>query len=232
MITPLQRAPAPEQIASPVHEAGKRANNERYAIYQEKYRLARNIAFVCLGITAISVTGNVWQGIQSKAFPYIVERDKLGDAVALHPADHAAPIDWRAIQAEAARWVFDVRTLSTDSQSEAHFITEAYNHTDTNAPARQELNDWYSHNDPWQRAQKELVNVEILSALPLDPQIWKSWRVQWREDVRTRAGVIETSQAYEAIMSVSVIPPRTEADIQKNYDGFFVTNFTWEKRGS
>jgi type IV secretion system protein TrbF len=229
MISVFKKEPN-EEFASPIYQAQQTTWNERYSIHIKNERQWRAAAFVSFGILALSVTGNVWQGIQSKIVPYVVERDHLGDEVALHPAEQSTPIDWRTIQYEAAQWIHDVRTVSTDMQDERHFIYSAYDRTDRNAPAGAELDRWFKDNVPWVRAKENIVTVSVMTSLPTDKSDWKTWRVLWKEDTMTRSGVLVTSQVWEAILNIIVKPPQTESEIQKNHSGFYVQNFTWEPR--
>ena len=102
---------------------------------------------------------------------------------------YAAPADPRLIRAQLARWVDDVRSVYVDVAAEKHLITEAYAMVDRNARSRAAaLNDWFSHNDPFKRAQDDSVGVAVESVLPLSGN---TWRVEWREDRRTRQGGME-----------------------------------------
>jgi type IV secretion system protein TrbF len=231
MMAMLRRSPS-EEFASPIHQAQRSDWNERYGHYVTGERRWRYVAFALAGITALSVAGNVIQGTQSKIVPYVVERDQLGDEVAVGLANRAMPIDPRTIQAEVSRWVHDVRTVSTDMQDERSFIYEAFDHTDKNGPATNELSQWFKDNIPWVRAKENIVTVEILSALPMDQNVWHTWRVDWRENTLTRSGVLQQSHVWEVILTVSVIPPRTETEVRKNHAGVFIENFSWSTRGS
>lgn len=47
----------------------------------------RLMAFGCLGLTAATSAGLLWQSLQSRVVPYVVEVDHLGEARAVAPAD-------------------------------------------------------------------------------------------------------------------------------------------------
>jgi type IV secretion system protein TrbF len=231
VISILKRSPS-DEFAAPIHQAQVTTWNERYAVHMRNERHWRAAAFVSFGLLALSVAGNVEQGTQSKIVPYVVERDHLGDEVAVGLANRAMPVDPRTIQAEVSRWVHDVRTVSTDMQDERAFIYEAFDHTDKNGPATNELSQWFKDNIPWVRAKENIVTVEVLSALPMDQNTWHTWRVDWRENTLTRSGVLEQSHVWEVILTVSVIPPRTETEVRKNHAGVFIENFSWSTRGT
>jgi type IV secretion system protein VirB5 len=72
-----------------------------------------------------------------------------------------------------------------------------------------------------------MVGIAIESVLPISA---KTWRVEWREDTRTRGGTLESSRNWEATITVSVNPPTTDAEILSNPTGLFVEAFSWSSR--
>ena len=189
MTRPL-KAPAldPDNPHSAVYLAARREWNERYGSYIAQAHAWRLTALASLGVAFVAVVGIAWIGAQSRIVPYVVQTDKLGDAIAVSRADVSAPADPRLIRAQLARWVDDVRSVYVDVAAEKHLITEAYAMVDRNAAAGPALNDWFAHNDPFKRAQDDSVGVAVESVLPLSGN---TWRVEWREDRRTRQGALE-----------------------------------------
>src|SRR5689334_17511665 len=116
----------PSNPHSAVYLAARREWNERYGDYIAQARSWRLVAFGMLGVTALSIAGNVWQATQSHVVPYVVAMDRLGDALAISRADIAAPADPRLIRAQLARWVSNVRSVYVDVPAEKRLITEAY----------------------------------------------------------------------------------------------------------
>ncbi len=66
--------------------SGRREWNERYGDYIARARSWRCAAFAALAVSLVLATGLVWQGVQRRVAPYVVEVDKLGVAVAVAPA--------------------------------------------------------------------------------------------------------------------------------------------------
>jgi type IV secretion system protein VirB5 len=187
----------------------------------------RYTAFGALAVALVSVSGAIWIGAQPKDVPFVIALDHLGDEVAVKRADVAAPIDPRVLRAQLARWVWDVRTVSTDAAAEKHFILEAYAMTNRQGAAAQQLNEWFGGRDPFKRATEEMVGIEVTAVLPISA---KTWRVEWREDTRTRGGTLESSKNYEATITVSITPPITDSEILANPSGLFVEAFNWTVR--
>lgn len=231
MISLLARKPS-SQSAGPIYQAQMTDYNERYGIHKQNADRWRFAFFGSMALLAWSVTGNIWQGTQSKVVPYVVERDHLGDEVAVGLVDPTAKIDPIVIQAILSRWIYDVHTVSVDMQVQRHLIFEAYDYIDTNGDAKEQLNDWYRKNIPWERAKDNIVIPTVQSALPEDPGIWKVWHVIWREDTMSRAGVLETSVIWDARITIVHNPPKTATDIKKNNDGTYIETFSWGPRNS
>ena len=72
---------------------------ERYGSYISRAAQWRMVAFFCLILIGISITGNVIQANQTKTIPYIIEVDALGKAAVVARADTASRTPQRLIQA-------------------------------------------------------------------------------------------------------------------------------------
>lgn len=217
----------PNAAASPVHQAARREFSEVWGLHLQQARAWKWTAFGCIAVALVAVGGVSWIGGQSKIVPYIVQTDRLGDTVAVRRADVAAPLDPRILRAQLARWVWDIRTVSTDAAAEKHFIAEAYAMTDRQGAAAQQLNDWFAAHNPFKRAVDDMVGIAIESVLPISG---RTWRVEWREETRTRGGTVESSRNWEATITVSVNAPTTDSEILANPTGLYVEAFSWSAR--
>ena len=151
------KAPAldPDNPHSAVYLAARREWNERYGSYIAQAHAWRLTAIAALGVAFVAVGGVVWIGAQNRVVPYVVQTDRLGDALAISGRTSRRPPTARLIRSQLARWVDDVRSVYVDVAAEKHVINEAYAMVDRNAAAAQDLNDWFSHNDPFKRAQDD-----------------------------------------------------------------------------
>jgi type IV secretion system protein VirB5 len=218
----------PDSPHSAVYLAARREWNERYGSYIAQANNWRLIAIAALGVAAVAVAGTVWQSTQSRVQPFVVEVDKLGDALAVRRADVAAPVPVSVIRAQLARYIQDVRTVSIDVQAERAFINEAYAMIDRNSGALAFLNAYFAANDPFKRAATETVTAHVESVLPLPGG--KTWRIEWREDTLARDGRPELSKHWEATVTISINPPATEAGVLANPIGLFVEASSWGER--
>jgi type IV secretion system protein VirB5 len=222
--TPLD----PDNPHSAIYLAARREWNERYGDYIAQANNWRLIAIAALGVAAVAVAGNVWQSSQSRVQPFVVEVDKLGDALAIQRADVASPVPVGVVRAQLARYIQDVRAVSIDVQAERDFINEAYAMVDKNGAALTFLNHYFAANDPFKRAATETVSAHVESVLPLPGS--NTWRVEWREDTVARDGRPEFSKHWEATITVSINPPKTDAGILANPTGLFVEASPWGER--
>jgi type IV secretion system protein TrbF len=218
----------PESPHSAVYLAGRREWNERYGSYIAQRDSWRLVAMASLGVAAIAVGGVVWLSAQSRVVPYVVEVNKLGDALAIQRANVVTQVDTGVVRAQLARFIGDVRSVYTDVQAERALIGEAYAMVDKNAAAFTFLNDYFANNDPFKRAANETVAAHVESVLPLPGG--KTWRVEWREDTYARDGRPEFSKYWEATITVSINPPTTDAAILVNPTGLFVESTPWGER--
>jgi type IV secretion system protein VirB5 len=217
----------PSNPHSAVYLAARREWNERYGSYIAQAYAWQLAALASLGVAFVAVAGIAWIGAQNRIVPYIVQTDKLGDAIAIRRADVAGPTDPRLIRAQLARWVSDVRSVYVDVAAEKHIITEAYAMVDRNAAAGPVLNDWFGRDDPFKRAQDDTVSVAVQSVLPLSGN---TWRVEWQEDRRTRQGALESSEQWQATITITINPPTDDATILVNPTGLYIESFDWSRR--
>ena len=143
--------------------SARREWNERYGDYIARARSWRWAAFAALAVALVLAIGVVWQGAQSKVVPYVVEVDKLGDAVAVARADRAAPADVRVIKAQLAAWIVDVRSVSSDPLAQKAALSRSY--AMTAATATLFLNDYYRQHSPF--SQNRTVAVSVDAVLPI-----------------------------------------------------------------
>ena len=193
---------------------------ERYGSYISRAAQWRMAAFLCLLITAFSITGNVIQASQTKTIPYIIEVDALGKAAVVARADTASATPKRLIQAEIAKCVSDWRTVTADVELQQKMIERLSFFMA--GSAKGVLRQWYEANNPYEIAKSgKLVHVEI-KGLPL-PVSSDSYRVEWVETVRSHAGVMLDSHTYEATVTIQINPPTADAVLLRNPGGVYIT---------
>lgn len=196
---------------------------ERYGSYVSRAAQWRMVAFICLLLTGISITGNVIQASQVKTVPYIIEVDKLGKSSVVARADRASSTPQRLIQAEIASCISDWRTVTADVELQQKMIERLSFFMA--GSAKGVLREWYEANNPYEIAKSgKLVHVEI-KGLPL-PVSSDSYRVEWVETVRSHAGVLLDSHTYEATVTIQINPPTVDAVLLRNPGGVYITSLS------
>jgi Type IV secretory pathway, TrbF components len=220
-------AMTPDNPQSAVYMLARREWNERYGSYIAQRDGWRMAALAALGVAALAVGGLIYDRSRGYVVPYIVEVDKLGDALAIARADVAAPVAAQIIRAQLARWIVEVRSVYMDVAAQRRLIEDAYAMLDRHGAAFQTANEWFEANDPFKRAANELVGVQVESVLPISAN---TWRIEWREETRSRDGTLLSRQPWQAVATVNVIPPTTDAAMLVNPTGLFVEAFSWTPR--
>jgi len=199
---------------------------ERYGSYMSRAAQWRAFAFICLGITAVSITGNILQISQTKVVPYIIEVDKLGQPSVVGRADVISAPSSRLIQAEIASVINDWRTVTADAELQKKMVTRLSYFTADGAKGL--LKQWYTENNPYEIAKSgKLVHVEV-KGLPL-PVSSESYRVEWMETIRSHSGVLLDQQAYEATASIQIMAPTSDTVLLHNPGGIYITALSASK---
>lgn len=198
---------------------------ERYGSYITRAAQWRMFACCCLVITALSVAGNVIQASQNKIVPYIIEVDRVGKSVAVARADSASVAPQRVVQADIAMAIVNWRTVTADVELQERMIKRLS--AFVTGTAKGVLKTWFEENNPYARAKKCLVSVDI-KGLPL-PVSTDSWRVEWTETERNHVGLVQNTNSYEATVSVVILPPETDQQIMTNPSGVTFTAISFGK---
>ncbi len=189
------------------------------------------VALICLMIAIGAVGGVIHFASQSTFIPYVIEVDKLGQAVAVKRADRAAAVDERVVHASLAAFVRDVRMVSFDRNAQNDGIWRAYAMLQSGDPATTKITEYMRdpRTNPGKRAEETSVGIEILSVLR---QTEETWEIDWNERVWNRQGVQEGQYRMRGLLTVYIVPPTsatTEDEIRMNPLGLYVRDFTWAR---
>lgn len=192
------------------------------------------LGILSLLIALAAVGGMIHIGSQSKFIPYVVEVDKLGQALGVRTAEVAQPVDQRVIRASIASFISDARLVTPDVALQRAAVLRVYAMLAPNDPATAMMNEWLNgteESSPFRRAETEMVSVAIESVLP---QTESTWQVDWVETVRDRQGVVKGSPyRMRAMVGVYVPAPTgelTEEQLSQNPLRIFIRNFSWSKQ--
>lgn len=200
----------------------RREWNERYGSYIARARNWRLAALGSILVNAILAVGVIWLGSQSKLVPYVVEVDKVGQAVAVKRADRALPADQRIVKAQLATWIVDLRSVSTDPVAQKAALARVYSMVDSSGAAS--LNDYFKANSPFDVGQHQTVASSIDAVLPISEN---SYQVQWTENSRDLQGRLFKSTHWQASIELALNPPSEEEELLKNPLGIYIHSISW-----
>lgn len=191
------------------------------------------IGILSMLVALASVGGMIHIGSQSKFIPYVVEVDKSGQTVAIGPLQAASRADPRVIHASIAEFIIDARTVTPDMALQSRAVFRVYAKLAKNDPATQKMNEWLNGSpgsDPFQRAETQMVDVEIKTVIPQTPD---TWQVEWIETTRDRQGIPQAKPAiWRALVTVylaEITPHVSDEELRKNPLSLYVRDFSWAR---
>ncbi len=210
----------------------RRTLNDRSVASANNLQMFQIFGILALLIALASVGGVIHLGSQSKLVPYVVEVDKLGQTVAVAPAERAAAADPRIMHASLAAFISDLRMVTPDIALQRKAVFRVYALLSTADPATAKTTEWYNEageTNPFKRAAKEMVNIEISSVIPQTPN---TWQVDWVETIRDRQGlVIQAPYRMRALVTAYIgTSPANEEEIRLNPIGIYVRDYNWSKQ--
>ena len=218
--------------ANPYFEA-RREWDERYddlVLGKRNWQIA---AGGLLALALILAGGIVWLATRSRYIPYVVEVDKLGYALTvpqpLTPSSIPDVTD-RIERYEVAAFIRNARAVSSDTQIEQQMLNSLLAHA---RGAADRFLDEYYHADgfarnPFRRAQRETVTVQIDSILKLSA---RSYQVRWTETRHDLNGAtLGAPTHWEAVLQTEIVPPTSDDTIVSNPLGFYVTQISWTEQ--
>ncbi len=209
--------------------SARRTWNDHVGSQVASRRMWQIAALMAFMIVLAAIGGIIQIGSQSKFIPYVVEVDKLGQHVAAGAVQSASKADPRVIKASVAEFISDARLVTPDVAVQRGAVFRLYAKLASNDPATQKTNEWLNGDEnktPFQRATKEMANIEITSVIPQSPD---TWQIDWEETTRDRQGVVKSKQNMRALVTVyiSTTTQQSEEDMRRNPLGIFVRDFSW-----
>lgn len=213
------RTPEPE---TPYQRAGQ-LWDERIGSARIQAQNWRLMALGGLVLTTGLSAALIWQSLQSRVVPYVVEVDRLGQAQAIAPADH----DFRPTDPQIAwflgRFITDIRSRSLDPVLMRDHWLGAYDYVSPRGSIF--LSEYARAADPFTNIGDKTVSVQVTSVVRASDT---SFQVKWTESAYERGSVAGTSR-WTAILTVAVKPPRTAETLRKNPLGLYVDAIDWSR---
>jgi len=213
------RTPEPD---TPFQRAGQ-LWDERIGSARVQAQSWRLMSFGGLFLSAALGGGLIWQSLQSRVVPYVVEVDRLGAArsIAVAGTDYR-PTDPQ-IEWHLAKFIENVRSLSLDPVLVRNGWLTAYDYTTDRGALF--LNEYARAANPFAEVGQKTVSVQIVSVVRASDT---SFQVKWRESEYERGSLARTSE-WTAILTVKVKTPRSSEILRKNPLGLYVDAIAWSR---
>ncbi|HEX8442781.1 MAG TPA: conjugal transfer protein TrbF [Allosphingosinicella sp.] len=213
------RTPEPE---TPYQRAGQ-VWDERIGSARAQ---ARNWRLMALGGLLLSTGlsgGLLWQSMQSRVVPYVVEVDRLGEARAVAPVGS----DYRPTDPQIAwhlgRFVANVRSISLDPVLMRENWLSAYDFVTERGSLF--LGEHARSANPFGQVGTSTISVQVTSVVRASD---RSFQVKWTETRFERGSLAGTSR-WTAILSIVVRPPSSAETLRKNPLGLYVDAIDWSR---
>jgi type IV secretory pathway TrbF-like protein len=218
----LQRYGRTPEPVTPYQRAGQ-LWDERIGSARVQAKNWRLMAFGCLTLSIGLAAGVVWQSVQSRVTPYVVEVDRLGEVQAVAPAIQSYQPSDAQIAWYLAHFITDVRSLPIDPILVRNDWLEAYDFV--TGPAAVFLDGYAQANNPFKSIGDRGVSVNVTSVVRASNT---SFQVKWTEQTYQQ-GSLASTENWTAILTTMIEPPKTADTLRKNPLGLYVTGISWSQ---
>ncbi len=213
------QTPEPE---TPYQRAGQ-LWDERIGAARVQAKNWRLMAFGGLFLTIGLSSALVWQSMQSRIVPYVVEVDNLGEAQAVAPADTEYQATDPQIAWHLGKFIANVRSRSLDPVLMRENWLSAYDFATERASLF--LGKYARADNPFADVGRRTVSVQVTSVVRASDS---SFQVKWTEHEYERGSLSGTSR-WTAMLTVKVQPPRSAEVLRKNPLGLYVDAIDWSR---
>jgi type IV secretion system protein VirB5 len=197
--------------------------DERLGTARVQARNWRLMAFGSLALACGLSGGLLWQSAKARVTPYVVEVDRLGEVRAVAPAiEPYNPTDAQ-IAWTLARFITDVRSLSSDPIIVRKNWLEAYDFATGKGATF--LNAFARASDPFKAVGTRSVSVEVTSVVRVSES---SFQVKWTESIYEH-GSLARREGWTAILTLLTRTPRDAETLRKNPLGLYVDALDWSR---
>ena len=196
--------------------------DERFAVSATREKWWRWALFASLFVTTIAVIMNVHLSGRAQIEPHIIEVDKEGTILGSYdPSNFKDLVSDSIYRSAMIQWVKSLRLVTPDSHLQREAIMRVQSHLRSGDPVVATVSEIYTKNPPFDRAEKEIVKVEIIDVSRLTP---KSWYIQWKEIISSRSAQSRYEQGFSATITMEQGAISDEIRLL-NPLGLFIVNF-------
>jgi type IV secretion system protein VirB5 len=195
----VQRYGQTPQPETPYQRAGQ-LWDERIGTARVQAANWRLMAFGTLALATGLAVALVWQSLQSRVVPYVVEVDHLGEARAVTPAEASYQPTDPQIAWFLSRFIKDVRSRSLDPVLMRGDWLQAYDFVSPRGALF--LGEYARGNDPFVQAGEKTISVEVTSVVRASD---RSFQVKWTETAYDRGSLVGSTR-WTAMLSIDLKP--------------------------
>jgi len=197
--------------------------DERIGSARTQARNWRLMAFGSLALMSVLSSALIWQSLQSRITPYVIEIDKLGEIRTVGEATATFEPSDAQVAYHLAAFIKRVRAVSIDPVVVRQQWLAAYDFTTDRAALV--LNEYARENDPFKDIGKRSIAVEVTSVVRASDD---SFQIKWIER-HYMNGTFQKVERYTAILTVVFQMPATVTALTKNPLGLYVHGLNWSR---
>lgn len=189
------------------------------------------LAFICLGIAFLALSGNIYLSTRSTLIPYVIEVDEAGNAKAINPAyqKNYEPKEEFLIYS-LKEFVRNFRWISLDPVVQNSLYSKAMNLL--TEPMQEKLKEISLEENLSNLIQEKYTrDVQINSAIKV-AGTKNTYQIKWREILYSSSGDILLNKTLVGIFSISIEQPKTLQELDRNPLGVYIVDFHITTEGS
>ena len=220
-------------------------NNKKFTNYEKAVEAFENqllniskalhtwkiLAFICLGIAFLALSGNIYLSTRSTLIPYVIEVDEAGNAKAINPAyqKNYEPKEEFLIYS-LKEFVRNFRWISLDPVVQNSLYSKAMNLL--TEPMQEKLKEISLEENLSNLMQEKYTrDVQINSAIKV-AGTKNTYQIKWREILHSSSGDILLNKALVGIFTISIEQSKTLQELDRNPLGVYIVDFHITTEGS
>ena len=220
-------------------------NNKKFTNYEKAVEAFENqllniskalhtwkiLAFICLGIAFLALSGNIYLSTRSTLVPYVIEVDEAGNAKAINPAyqKNYEPKEEFLIYS-LKEFVRNFRWISLDPVVQSSLYSKAMNLL--TEPMQEKLKEISLEENLSNLMQEKYTrDVQINSAIKV-AGTKNTYQIKWREILYSSSGDILLNKTLVGIFTISIEQPKTLQELDRNPLGVYIVDFHITTEGS
>jgi len=182
----------------------------------------------CLGAAVVILSISIgFIANQAKVIPYAVEFNAHGEVDRVVRADAVSAPNANVIKALIRQWMIGARTVYGDMRALQALLDQTYATTLPGSKADKAIRAYHEANNPYERSGKESVDVAVHSVMTNGGD---TWRIEWTERTKATNGQVMETKAWQALVTVEIVPPVNDKQILINPMGVYVSDVTLSER--